>query len=148
MQPRALRDPEAEMWTWDVRQWRGWVAECRRPDPGLSGDAASVCRLAPCQGHEFHRLLHTLHMHVWTCLPPPPHPFRPAYSIPWSGATPQWPLPCALVSGAPPKDALHCGVHYLWFAFVCFLIRSHPPPPLHCLNKHLTLRRTLMSAAL
>ena len=22
-----------------------------------------------------------------------------------------------------------CGVHYLWFAFVCFLIRSHPPPP-------------------
>ena len=21
-----------------------------------------------------------------------------------------------------------CGVHYLWFAFVCFLIRSHPPP--------------------
>ena len=24
---------------------------------------------------------------------------------------------------------MHCGVHYLWFAFVCFLIRSHPPPP-------------------
>ena len=23
-----------------------------------------------------------------------------------------------------------CGVHYLWFAFVCFLIRSHPPPTL------------------
>ena len=22
-----------------------------------------------------------------------------------------------------------CGVHYLWFAFVCFLIRSPPPPP-------------------
>ena len=22
-----------------------------------------------------------------------------------------------------------CGVHYLWFAFVCFLIRSHPPHP-------------------
>ena len=22
-----------------------------------------------------------------------------------------------------------CGVHYLWFAFVCFLIRSHPPMP-------------------
>ena len=22
-----------------------------------------------------------------------------------------------------------CGVHYLWFAFVCFLIRSHPPYP-------------------
>ena len=22
-----------------------------------------------------------------------------------------------------------CGVHYLWFAFACFLIRSHPPPP-------------------
>ena len=22
-----------------------------------------------------------------------------------------------------------CGVHYLWFAFVCFLIRSHPPWP-------------------
>ena len=24
----------------------------------------------------------------------------------------------------PPRD---CGVHYLWFAFVCFLIGSHPP---------------------
>ena len=22
-----------------------------------------------------------------------------------------------------------CGVHYLWFALVCFLIRSHPPSP-------------------
>ena len=22
-----------------------------------------------------------------------------------------------------------CEVHYLWFAFVCFLIRSPPPPP-------------------
>ena len=22
-----------------------------------------------------------------------------------------------------------CGVHYLWFAFVCFLMRSPPPPP-------------------
>ena len=21
-----------------------------------------------------------------------------------------------------------CGLHYLWFAFVCFLIRSPPPP--------------------
>ena len=30
----------------------------------------------------------------------------------------------------PAQDALmpDCGVHYLWFAFVCFLIRSHPPP--------------------
>ena len=29
------------------------------------------------------------------------------------------------------RDALmpDCGVHYLWFAFVCFLIRSPPPPP-------------------
>ena len=26
----------------------------------------------------------------------------------------------------PPPPS--CGVHYLWFAFVCFLIRSHPPP--------------------
>ena len=26
----------------------------------------------------------------------------------------------------PPRP---CGVHYLWFAFVCFLIRSHPPGP-------------------
>ena len=24
-----------------------------------------------------------------------------------------------------------CGVHYLWFAFVCFVIRSPPPPPLN-----------------
>ena len=32
--------------------------------------------------------------------------------------------------GIGNKDALmpDCGVHYLWFAFVCFLIRSHPPP--------------------
>ena len=28
-------------------------------------------------------------------------------------------------SNAPPPPC--CGVHYLWFAFVCFLIRSHPP---------------------
>ena len=29
------------------------------------------------------------------------------------------------------KDAFmpDLGVHYLWFAFVCFLIRSPPPPP-------------------
>ena len=29
------------------------------------------------------------------------------------------------------KDALmpDCGVHYLWFAFVCFLITSPPPRP-------------------
>ena len=26
-----------------------------------------------------------------------------------------------------PPIAPDCGVHYLWFAFVCFLIRSHPP---------------------
>ena len=33
--------------------------------------------------------------------------------------------------GIRNKDALmpDCGVHYLWFAFVCFLIRSHPPSP-------------------
>ena len=31
----------------------------------------------------------------------------------------------------PPPGPLmpDCGVHYLWFAFVCFLIRSPPPPP-------------------
>ena len=27
----------------------------------------------------------------------------------------------------PPQSPTDCGVHYLWFAFVCFLIRSHPP---------------------
>ena len=28
----------------------------------------------------------------------------------------------------PPNTFMpDCGVHYLWFAFVCFLIRSHPP---------------------
>ena len=27
----------------------------------------------------------------------------------------------------PPPPPTYCGVHYLWFAFVCFLIRSHPP---------------------
>ena len=36
-----------------------------------------------------------------------------------------------LLSPPPPntQDALmpDCGVHYLWFAFVCFFIRSHPP---------------------
>ena len=34
---------------------------------------------------------------------------------------------------APPPPPLpglpDCGVHYLWFAFVCFVIRSPPPPP-------------------
>ena len=41
--------------------------------------------------------------------------------------------PCAHRATTPPKDALmpDCGVHYLWFAFVCFLIRSPPPPLAH-----------------
>ena len=30
-----------------------------------------------------------------------------------------------------------CGVHYLWFAFVCFLIRSHPPSPFPPVDKHI-----------
>ena len=32
------------------------------------------------------------------------------------------------------NDALvpQCGVHYLWFAFVCFLMRSHRPQPPTC----------------
>ena len=32
--------------------------------------------------------------------------------------------------GIENKDAFmpDCGVHYLWFAFVCSLIRSHPHP--------------------
>ena len=31
---------------------------------------------------------------------------------------------------SPPTQGLmpYCGVHYLWFAFVCFLVRSPPPP--------------------
>ena len=29
----------------------------------------------------------------------------------------------------PPPARMYCGVHYLWFAFVCFFIRSPPPPP-------------------
>ena len=37
--------------------------------------------------------------------------------------------------GIKNEDAFmpDCGVHYLWFAFVCFLIRSHTPPasPVH-----------------
>ena len=32
-------------------------------------------------------------------------------------------------SPPPPPGMPDCGVHYLWFAFVCFLIRSPPPPP-------------------
>ena len=39
----------------------------------------------------------------------------------------------------PPPKGPDCGVHYLWFAFVCFLIRSHPPqrtaPPSHRAQK-------------
>ena len=33
-----------------------------------------------------------------------------------------------LTPSAPPHPTMPPGVHYLWFAFVCFLIRSHPPP--------------------
>ena len=43
-----------------------------------------------------------------------------------------WPLFDFFYDPPPPPRALmpDCGVHYLWFAFVCFLIRSpHPPPP-------------------
>ena len=47
--------------------------------------------------------------------------------------TPPTPPPCVLGLtrfGIENKDALmpDCGVHCLWFAFVCFLIRSHTPP--------------------
>ena len=44
--------------------------------------------------------------------PPPPGPQDPS---------PPPPSPAALMPD--------CGVHYLWFAFVCFLIRSRPPSP-------------------
>ena len=41
----------------------------------------------------------------------------------------------ALEGGGDPPPFLvlmpDCGVHYLWFAFVCFLIRSHPPFLVH-----------------
>ena len=30
---------------------------------------------------------------------------------------------CQIFAPPPPEE------HYLWFAFVCFLIRSPPPPP-------------------
>ena len=65
-----------------------------------------------------------------------------------------WGLPvmcgCVPLDPPPPRDALEGGdappptpalmPDYLWFAFVCFLIRSHPPPrlqgaqptPSHC----------------
>ena len=39
----------------------------------------------------------------------------------------QWP---EHLKPPPPIPMPDCGVHYLWFAFVCFLIRSHPPHPL------------------
>ena len=29
---------------------------------------------------------------------------------------------------------LDCGVHYLWFAFVCFLIRSPPPSQMQVIS--------------
>ena len=32
-----------------------------------------------------------------------------------------------------------CGVHYLWFAFVCFLIRS--PPPLNAPPKGTSINK-------
>ena len=49
--------------------------------------------------------------------PPPPPPGPDTVRLTWFGIE--------------NKDALmpSCGVHYLWFAFVCFLIRSPPPPP-------------------
>ena len=51
--------------------------------------------------------------------------------------------------GIEHTDALmpDCGVHYLWFAFVCLLIRSHPPRLLRFVgldfngNKYFTLQR-------
>ena len=51
-------------------------------------------------------------------------------------ATSPPPPPPPSMFGIENKDALmpDCGVHYLWFAFVCFLIRSHPPPSMRCLQ--------------
>ena len=67
------------------------------------------------------------------CSPPASHLFEsggcshsilyvgPPPGVYQNGRTPQ-------EGGAPPPPPQDCGVHYLWFAFVCFLIRSHPPP--------------------
>ena len=61
----------------------------------------------------------------------PPGPCPPATRVP--GACPP-PPPQLHRFGIENTDALMpgCGVHYLWFAFVCFLIRSHPPIALRC----------------
>ena len=48
----------------------------------------------------------------------PPAPAVPVSRWRFGGANPP----------PPPHRTPDCGVHYLWFAFVCFLIRSHPPP--------------------
>ena len=56
-----------------------------------------------------------------TSPPPPPRSIRMAvHRRRRRGASP-------LPAPPPPKTMPDCGVHYLWFAFVCFLIRSHPP---------------------
>ena len=38
-------------------------------------------------------------------------------------------LPAHLMAHPGTPRAPFCGVHYLWFAFACYLIRSPPPPP-------------------
>ena len=57
------------------------------------------------------------------------------------------PLPPNQTLGIENKDALmpDCGVHYLWFAFVCFLIRSPPPPPNQTLSWVLFATNSLLA---
>ena len=49
----------------------------------------------------------------------------------WLDVDPEPPPPLRSNKDKLNKDARmpDCGVHYLWFAFVCFSIRSHTPPP-------------------
>ena len=89
--------------------------------------------------------------------PPPTHtPGRPASNtitdrgvamipLPDRGCTRDWRMNKMIIiilhpPPPPGHDALmpDCGVHYLWFAFVCFLMRS--PPPRHATRRRHTAR--------
>ena len=84
-------------------------------------------------------ILHLRNFDIWfdSIRTPPPPPFgalcRALFAGGWEllpgmhyhGRAPQEEWGGIPPPGTPVPD---CGVHYLWFAFVCFSIRSHSPP--------------------
>ena len=89
------------------------------------GSAASMTR------YQTFLCLHPLLSQAFAlCFPPSAPPPPPPASRPVGAASCRRDHHTMASCQNPPPPCIPCGVHYLWFAFVCILIRSHPLHPL------------------